>query len=497
MATPLAEDLFEESMQSLEKVGAYVTSGGDQTVMASFVKPPSPWILLGITIGLLAIIVVLIEFANWQDVRQNWPHYRCDPRVTPFAKFYGHNLQETMNFCINEAVKEHAPGVVAPIYKSLNEVMGVVDGIYDRAEAVEGGVMTLLSGFESFLVNFANSFRLLGTRVRMSLVRIRDIFSRVYGIFMAFTYAGISAMTFGSNLVDNPLVQFVDDIGCFEASTPVELADGTTKAISQITIGDALAGGTKVTSTYRFDGRKTKMVKIHGIHVSGNHQLCSGGRADEHPDATVGPSLDEMWCLATSNHEIPIRDASGSTMLFYDFEESTEPDVIRDAQRAAEEALNGFAGPTVPDYELGLDPKCQVLMEHGSWKRLGDLELGDRVAGGGAIIGVVRELCPSVMELQMGTLVSAAQLLRVQGPWIRAFHHYAKVSGPPRVLCHIITEENSPFTIALRGRLLSVRDYLEVHVPEVQAPYDEILKRVPQKLDLGRCSCVKQHDGPL
>ncbi len=488
MDTPqLSEDLTKEAVRTLQKVGAYIGSKGDPVVMESFKAPPSMMMLLGISVILLFGVWIVSEFGKYQEITKNWSHYRCDPAVMPFAKFYGHDLGETMNFCIGESVREHAPGVINPIYSAINEVSAVVDGVYTKAEAMEGGIMGLLKGFESFVLEFANSFRLIGSRVQMSLVRIKDIFGRVYGTFIAFAYAGISAITFGTNLVNNPLVTFVDDIGCFPAGTSIAMADGTLQWITDVTIGDKLSDGSTVTSTYRFDGSRTKMVSIDGIVVSGNHYLWNaeqnqGIRADEYEGATPTSSWPHMFCLATTSHRIPVYSpVSQKTYTFVDYEESSDPHVIAAAQRVAEMSLNGQAicNP-VMDYSLGLDTRLRVTLSDGSDIPLTRLRVGDYLANGARVFGLIREQCDSlVVDPETGMFFSAAQLLfdMETNLWVRAKYLFPSVVGPEnhlhRQLVHVMLSDNRVLIVHTEdGKEYSLRDYAEVHVSDVQAPYD-------------------------
>jgi hypothetical protein len=473
----LPEDLTQDAVYSLKQVAAFIGSRGDPEVMKSFEKPPPLMMLVWMTVVLGFVLWALAEVGNYYEVTHNWSHYRCTPSIMPFAKFYGHNLEETFNFCIGESVKEHAPGVVAPIYTVINDVMGVVDEVYDKAEAIEGGVMGLFKGFESFLVNFANSFRLVGTRIRMSLVRIKDIFARIYGTFFAFAFAGISAITFGTNLIWNPLVVFLDDIGCFARETQVVLENGHTVSIGDIRIGDRLKGGAIVTSTYRFNGSDTPMVRIDGIHVSGNHYVFKARgavcRADQHPAAIDASSLSRMYCLATSTHRIPVMTDKNTVLEFADYEESSDPATIATAQQTAEMALNGSYGLTVADYSLGLDPTLCVKTSNGAWKKLSHVRVNDELEGGARVFGVVKELCKDICVTPAGHYISAAQLVYTnRRGWVRAKHIYPAATDEPAVLYHLITSDNTAFTVGNIHEQLRVRDYVEFHTPGVQAPYD-------------------------
>ena len=443
-------------------------------------KHPSLLMLIGITALLFFIAYALSEMSSYMEIKQNWEHYRCNPGVMPFARFYGHNLEETMNFCIGEAVREHAPGVINPIYASIHGIMTVVDGVYDKASAVQGGVSKLLSGFEKFLVQFANSLRLVGTRVRMSLVRIRDIFARIYASFISIAYAGISALTFGQNLIYNPLVAFIDDIGCFSPDTQIALPDGSSVSIQRLKIGDILRGGATVSSTYRFDGQKTKMVRLNGIHVSGNHALLGGQRADEHGEAIPAESLEVMYCIATTNHRIPVLSCTGDSIIeFTDYEESSDPPVIVESQQNAERILNANSnsgiGKPVSDFSLGLDPSLYVNIFSGNWKRLDTIQLGDTLAAGSTVIGIIQEQCSTCVRTPGGNIFSAAQLVRHKGRWVRATYVYPPISGT-HILFHVLVSDNSSISLYGNNEYISARDYAEVHDYEVQSPYDVAIK---------------------
>lgn len=477
----LPDDLVKEAHAALKKVGAYLGSNGDTAVMESFKDPPTKFALIMMSLGLLLVSILVANLANYVEIKRHWAHYRCDPSITPFARFYGHSLEETMQFCVQQSVKQYGPSVTTPIYEGIEKVSGVIDGVYNKVESIEGGITGLLRGFEGFIVNFLNSFRLLGTRVRMIFIRLQEIFSRVHGIFIAFAYAAISAITFGQNIVCNPLVTFIatiagHDVCCFAPMTRVRMWGGGTRPIHTLTIGDRLETGARVTSTYLFDGSTTPMVEIAGVHVSGNHALRSPTGtfvpAAEHPLATPATWLPYLWCISTSDNRIPIESLNGP-LLFTDYEESDDPFVVAAAQLAAEEALNGTgeAGPVVADYSLGLDPTALVQMYDGHWKLLEAINVGDRLMTGGYVTGRVREECHFICITGSGIMLSAAQLVYTGAKWVRAAQLWPVIESR-HVLSHLTVSDNRPFVIRVEEDLMLVRDYHEYQSKETQAPYD-------------------------
>lgn len=477
MSIGLPDALLKSTMEDLQKVESFIGTQG----LTVFRPPPS----VGVFVLILAVLVVILyaisQLANYTEIRRNWSHYRCDPAIMPFAKVYGHNLEETIGFCMGKVVQEHAAEVINPIYDGIQEVSGVVDGVFSKVEAVGGGISGLLKGFETFMINFANSLRLVGTRVRMSFVRVADIFRRIHGIFIAFVYAGLSALTFGGNLICNPLVTFIGtiagvDICCFVPETLVVMADGSAKPICDVVLGDTLADGAEVGSLYLFDGHGVDMYELNGIRVSGNHYLASGCRVDEHTEAISCASVPRLWCLGTSTNRISVKGADGSTVVLADYEESSDPTIVAAAQRAADKALNGFAGQRViDDYSLGLDPTLCLHMIAGTWSPASVVEIGDRLSNGARVIGVVREECELVCLSPGGHYVSAAQLIWHSGLWIRAANIWP-IHYRPQTLCQFILDNNKGFAVGSDSETILVRDYRETDAATVQAPYDAAMR---------------------
>ena len=137
----LSPELRTETRLLLERIAA---QQGGPFVESSIKAAPGFAILITMTLALGFVTYIISELANYYEIKRHWSHYRCHPSVTPFAKFYGHDLTETMNFCVGQAVAAHAPGVIRPIEEGVTKVMGVVDEVYEKAKSVEGGVSQLI-----------------------------------------------------------------------------------------------------------------------------------------------------------------------------------------------------------------------------------------------------------------------------------------------------------------------------------------------------------------
>jgi len=161
-----------------------------------------------------------------------------------------------------------------------------------------------------------------------------------------------------------------------------------------------------------------------------------------------------------------------SGLIVRDYDEHDSPGIVEAVQKIALRALNGPGGQTKPveDYSLGFDPLMDVQLAGGYWKHATDIRLGDRLSGGGVVVGIARERCGDCRALPSGGIVSAAQLVYSGLHWSRAAQLYETEAGS-RVLVQLITSNCGVITVKDGDCMYNLRDYREVALPEMEEPY--------------------------
>jgi len=113
--------------------------------------------------------------------------------------------------------------------------------------------------------------------------------------------------------------------GCFLKGTPVTMADGSTKAIEQVDLGDNVAKGGKVFATGKFLVENLHDYK--GIKVSGSHMVSEDGNWVRVEDSKHGKALGDdehtVYVFGAENRRILIND-----ILFTDYFEVNEQDKL-------------------------------------------------------------------------------------------------------------------------------------------------------------------------
>ena len=445
--------------------------------------------LVFFTILLVVILYTVFLGSGLVEITKNWPKYRCNPLIMPFASFFGYDSTENFNYCMKNIFNVNAATVLGPLYGIMANFTDVVGTVANVANSFRFLIANLLHGMESLMSSFRDRFKTILFTIRLSFLKIQSLMGRVFSSFYAVLFMGLSSLQAANNLANNDLVKFILEF-CFDPNTPIQKADGTIVPLTKIRIGDKLAevnGETPVvTSIFVFEGSKTKMVRLHDVVVSEKHfvyyeDLGIWIEAAEHPDAVPARSLPYLCCLNTSTHTLKIGDT-----IFSDYDESSDPEVLAKVQQMAKEKLNNrkYNDSKLPsslkDYELGINGFSAIRMDDCSVKALYEVKVGDTIKGGGRVLGVVRELCNSVVQIP-GTLrpnyVSASQLLwdKRKNQWVRAAELYPsrvlKLKSPHK-LYQLITTNN---IIESEGQVY--RDYREVSTPDLEEPYSTYLHK--------------------
>jgi len=432
--------------------------------------------MLIMTVVFIVCLVLLFTLGNIQEIAKNFPRYRCNPIIMPFASNFGYDTQENFNYCLTSIFNMKAAEIFTPIYAILGTFTDIITQIMNVALGLRKLFSNFLLGINNFMRNVKDRIQGLLFNVRMSFLKINNLMGRVYGTMYAVIWMGTSALTAGMNVSENDLVKFLLEF-CFAPNTPVKLNDGSYVPISELKIGDRLASVNgqvpRVTSVFRFKGDNTPMVRIADVHVSAAHYVFKNGgwlMAAQHPDAIGAESIPELVCLNVSTHEFRIGEKN---LLVADYDEHETAEVVQKTQEYAMKHLNNRTSPkdSVEDYSLGMDGSVKIRMDDNTWKSLNEIKIGESVWNSGEVLGIVSEKCEDVVDIH-GFAFSAAQTVFDGLNWVRALH-YSTTERESAILYNLITQRCGTIQVRCGDIQLFVRDYREIADPAMEDEYTE------------------------
>jgi hypothetical protein len=432
-------------------------------------------ILLFVMIG---VWVLLLGVADTSEVSKNWPKYRCNPSVMPFASFYGHDTTENLNFCLTGMMNSEMSGALSPVFKILATFLGTITTLVAVANSMRLEMATFMGGINTIFQNFTDRFVQLSSNIRTSAQRIRMLMGRVYGSFFAMIFMSMSALRATQNFGNTFLFKFLDTF-CFDPDTKVNIMGKGVIPVKDVRSGDVFSTGSKVTATFSFLADGQPMVKLPGeIVVSTNHYLRWNGkwiRSDEHPEAKqsgpwAGGSERPLICFNTNDHKIPVGEFE-----FLDYDETSAAD--EETMSWVESKLNGRRQSHKRSYGYSTVIAPSVILKQKSGGRIlaSSVGLGTELSMG-KVIAVIKKKSTHYCETPTGDFVSPGLLLwdPTMNQWFRAGDRYPIKYDP-------LDREYYSFIISPTASIelysgLVARDYFEVHSPETEQFYAKAIE---------------------
>lgn len=297
-------------------------------------------ITLSIIIIILFFLLYLFNFlvASIQRIKANWPIYRCQPLVMPFAGIFGHDVKENFGFCIQNMQRGFMKPLLAPLNLNVGILSDITSGISDNLNDSRGFMKDFrISSGLAFNNIFASIFNIT-IEIQRVLINVKDTIGKLVGIMttVLFTLDG-SIMTMESAW-SGPPGQLVKAL-CFHPETKLQLNNGEIMAMKDIPLNSILQNGTRVCAVmkisnldengmpiekmYKVKRRNNVNQETDDILVSGSHLIYDPNtklfvHVKDLPTSELSEiNCDILSCLITSDHTIPIGE-----WIFHDWEDS-------------------------------------------------------------------------------------------------------------------------------------------------------------------------------
>jgi hypothetical protein len=287
-----------------------------------------------VNLGFALYIAGTYYLSSLQEIKDNWPLYRCNPMYMPLSD----NLNEDFTYCVQNITTSFMGYLLQPltfITSTLSEMGANFTVQIDNVRAMFNKIRTFVSSiFQSIFGVFLNII----IEFQKIIIGMKDMVGKTIGILVTLMYVLDGSIKTMNSAWKGPSGQLVRALGkCFYPLTKVKLQNGNIVAIKDVNLGDVLENGSVVYSTMKIDNvdrnvkglRKEKLYVIkekgvnkEDIHVTGTH-LVFNKRVNKfvevrhYPDATFSKvSTDYLCCLITSDHKIRIGEE-----VFWDWED--------------------------------------------------------------------------------------------------------------------------------------------------------------------------------
>ena len=487
---------FFEGLKKMYKKETYLDKYGGSVVSTGFI----------LFIFFLIFSYFYIQI-NIKPIKANWNKERCQPYIIPFAGFINSDPKmSTLEFtqynftqCTNTIFTQIAGIFLKPIYYSMNLMSKTFKRLGDSVQNIRKFVNFIRTKIKSISTIIMTRILNVLMPLRFSMIKLKAIIGKTQGILSAslftvfgtfltmksflgafiqlviimlivlaasiailwilpFTWPAAAAATTFFLAISIPLGMVVSHLehtihiseqvpgkpSCFDENTIIKTKTGN-KKISKLTTADVLEDNTTITATMKLSSKNVDMYNFRNIIVSGNHRVISNKEMvyiKDHPDSIHIKKYKNpyIYCLNTNTKTIKINNE-----VFLDWDDMTfeENDLInKNITIQSKIKLTNY------DYlNGGFVEMSKVQMADGTTKDIKNVKIGDEVANGDKVYGLVtiKEL-PIKNVIIDGKQISGGPNLQYELPYLgknttlNLSYEFVENKKP---LYHLLTEKDN------------------------------------------------------
>ena len=293
-----------------------------------------------LTITILIVVTFLIlYFANifvvgYKKIQDNWPMYRCNPLVMPFAGVFGFDAGENFAHCIQNMQTAYMGVLTLPLQYNMDVMASTGTGLNTSLFNVKGMFNNVRDFITQTVESVFSVFINMMVEMQRLFMTIKDLFGKMSGIMAVTMYTIDGSLKTMNSTWNGPPGKIVRML-CFHPDTLLQLHDGSYVTMQDVPLNARLKTGTVVAakmeiSNLTAEGEQVEqMYRLeqgeHGesVLVSGSHLIYSPEKdqfipVQQSPFAQLtSTACPTLACLITSDHIIPI-----GPWVFHDWEDN-------------------------------------------------------------------------------------------------------------------------------------------------------------------------------
>jgi hypothetical protein len=293
-----------------------------------------------LTVTILIVVTFLIlYFANifvvgYKKIQDNWPIYRCNPLVMPFAGVFGFDAGENFAYCIQNMQSAYMGILTLPLSYNLDVMGSTGMGLNSSLLNVKGMFSQTRNFITSTVQTVFNVFINMMVEIQRLFMTVKDLFGKMTGVMAVTMYTIDGSIKTMNSTWNGPPGQIARML-CFHPDTLLQLQDGSYTTMKQVPLNAHLKNGTVVAAKMEISNIDQQGSQVEPMYrleqgenhspilVSGSHLIYSQEKDQFIPvkDLNSAQLTDTpcptLACLITSDHIIPIGE-----WIFHDWEDN-------------------------------------------------------------------------------------------------------------------------------------------------------------------------------
>ena len=220
-----------------------------------------------------------------KNIEDNWPTYRCNPVVMPFASIFGQDPVSNFTYCIQTMQSSYMDYLLQPVNYNLSSVANIGSVITDAMDSARAFINNLRNFITEIIQNVFGVFLNILIEFQRIMVDIKDMVAKLVGILATLMYTvegSMYTMQSTCNGAPGQMVKALQGL-CFNPDTVVLCKDGSKHFMKDLPLGCELENGAIVQSVMKISNRTVDglareqmyhvITKAGTIEVSGSHLI--------------------------------------------------------------------------------------------------------------------------------------------------------------------------------------------------------------------------------
>lgn len=227
------------------------------------------------------LIITNVLVAKRNEIMENWPKYRCNPTILPFASHFGRDPTSNFIYCVQNTQTSYMSYLLQPIYYLISNLGEMISNLTNSLQAIRGFLNYFRNMTGGLLFNIMGVFMNILIELQKIIISLKDAMAKIGGIITVQIYLFDGLFLTAQSVWNGPIGGSVRALtGCFEESTEFVLQNKEIRLIKDLKIGDVLQNGSVVTGCINLIGHeKNPFYKLFSeklnkdLYITGTHMI--------------------------------------------------------------------------------------------------------------------------------------------------------------------------------------------------------------------------------
>jgi hypothetical protein len=174
-----------------------------------------------ITLSIFIILVFITMYfynilaVGIKNIKDNWPKYRCNPMMMPFAGTFGHSVSKNFTYCIQTMQGNYMGTLLQPLNYLMSVTGKTIGGLSESIQDIRSFINVFRNMITSIVKNIFGVFINVLTQFQFIMIKMKDMMGKIVGIMATMMYllqGSVMTMQSSWNGPPGEMVRFMSNL---------------------------------------------------------------------------------------------------------------------------------------------------------------------------------------------------------------------------------------------------------------------------------------------